>query len=344
MQEEPQQERVEEEEESITTLTLKDVQAALERIRPFVHETPVLTCASLEENTPFHMFFKCENLQKTGSFKYRGASNFVLQLTEEQRKNGVVTHSSGNHAQALACAAHTHGVHAHIVMPENAPAVKRRATERFGPSSVTVYTCASTQAAREEECERVRLETAAVLAPPYDHFFTMAGQGTIALEFLAQVPTLDCIIVPVGGGGMLSGIALAAKSLRPSIKIIGAEPAGADDAYRSFLSGVWQPQENPQTIADGLRTSLGTLTWPVIQKYVDDIVTVSEEEIVAAMKLVFERLKTVIEPSAGVGVAVALSPAFQDMAQQWQHNTSSPPHVGIILCGGNLDLDALPWM
>ncbi len=310
------------------TPTLDDVRAAAVRIAPYANRTPVMTSATLDEMSGRALFFKCELFQKVGAFKFRGACNAVMKLPDDVAARGVVTHSSGNHAQALALAAKLRGIPAHIVMPTNAPPVKRRAVEGYG---AIVHPCDPTQAAREQGAARVVAETGGTLIAPYDHPDVIAGQGTIALELLEQVPDLDAVIVPVGGGGMISGIAIAMHGAASAVRVIGAEPAGADDAARSKASGQWQPQTNPETVADGLRTSLGELTWPVVRDLVERIVTVDEPAIVAAMRLVWERMKLVIEPSAAVGVAVALSDAFRALG--------GLERVAVVLCGGNVDLD-----
>ena len=304
---------------------LAAIRAAAERIAGHVHRTPVHTSRSLDEASGRSLFLKCELFQRGGSFKLRGALNAVLSLSPEAAARGVVTHSSGNHAAAVAIAAGIRGVPATVVMPENAPAVKRDAVLAYG---ARVITCAPTLAAREATAAQVVAETGGALIPPYDHPDVIAGQGTIALELLAQVPDLDALIVPVGGGGMISGIALAAHELRPGLPVYGAEPAGADDAWRSKRAGVRLPQTNPQTIADGLRTSLGEWTWPVVRDRVPEIFRVEEAEIRAALALTWSRTKLLIEPSAAVGVAVALSAQFAER------------RVGIILCGGNVDFAA----
>ncbi len=308
------------------------VQAAAERIAPHANRTPIHTSRTLSALSGRELFFKCETFQRVGAFKFRGAMNAVAKLDDRTAARGVVTHSSGNHAQALALAARIRGVAAHIVMPTNAPEVKRRAVIGYGG---IVVPCAPTLASREETAARVVAETGGTLVPPYDHADVIAGQGTIALELFADRPALDAVIVPVGGGGMISGIALAYRELAPHVRVIGAEPQGADDAARSKASGTLLPQTAPATIADGLRTSLGALTWPVVRDVVARIETVGEDEIVKAMRLVFERMKLVIEPSAAVGVAVALrAGALRD----------DETRVGVVLCGGNVDLDALPWI
>ncbi len=306
--------------------SIRDVVAAHDRIRSLVHRTPVMTCATLDALAGRSLVFKCENFQKVGAFKFRGASNAVFRLEDAVARRGVVTHSSGNHAQALALAARLRGIPAHIVMPDNAPAVKVNAVRDYG---ATIIFCESTQVAREETAARVVRETGGTLIPPYDHADVIAGQGTIALEFLEQRSDLQALIVPVGGGGMLSGIAVVAKSLRPHLRVIGAEPANVDDAFRSKASGVRQPPPRTTTIADGLRTGLGELTWPIIRDHVDEILTVSESEIVAAMRLVFERMKIVIEPSAAVGVAAALGANYR--------SREGLTPTGVVLCGGNVE-------
>jgi threonine dehydratase len=330
-------------------VSFADVEAAHGRIRSLVHKTPVLTCTTMDELAsagsaePRELFFKCELFQRSGSFKARGACNAVASL--ESGTNSVSTHSSGNHAQALALAAKLKGIPAHIVMPSNAPTLKRRAVEGYGAS---VYTCAPTQAAREEMAAQVTKDTSSRFVHPSEDPAVIAGQGTIALELIPQVqelvggassdgPVLDAIIVPIGGGGMTSGIAVAAKGLDPRIRIIAAEPLNADDAARSKASGSIQLNDKPpQTIADGLKTTLGPNTWPVVRDLVERVVTVSEEQILSAMRLVYERMKLAIEPSAAVGVAAALSDEVKGL--------SGLRRVGIVLCGGNVDLDSLPFV
>lgn len=313
---------------------LDAIRSAARRIAPHAHRTPVHRCASIARRAGLDLRFKCENFQRVGAFKFRGACNAVFSLPEAEVRRGVVTHSSGNHAQALALAASLRGIPAHIVMPRNAPEVKRSAVEGYGGR---IYPCEPSVEAREEMAERVVRETGGTLIPPYNHPDVIAGQGTVALELLEQEPDLAAIVVPVGGGGLLSGIAIAAKGIRPSIRIVAAEPMNADDAARSKASGSIQPVSASTTIADGLRTSLGSLTFPVVRDLVDEVVTVSEEEIVAAMRLVFERAKLVIEPSAAVGVAAVLARRSTSLRA-----LAGP--VGIILCGGNVDLDRLPWI
>jgi len=309
---------------------LATVRAAAERILGHAIVTPVHTSRTMNQRSGRELFFKCESFQRIGAFKFRGAMNAVAKLDERTAARGVVTHSSGNHAQALALAARIRGIDAHIVMPTNAPEVKRRAVIGYGGK---VVPCEPNLASRESTAARVVAETGGTLIPPYDHPDVIAGQGTIALELFATHPDLDAVIVPIGGGGMISGIALAYRELNPRVRVIAAEPLGADDAKRSKEAGALVPQTDPHTIADGLRTSLGSLTWPVVRDVVHRVETVGEDEIVSAMRLVFERMKLVIEPSAAVGVAVALGARLRDDEKR----------VGVVLCGGNVDLDALPW-
>ncbi len=311
---------------------LAAVREAAARIKGTVHRTPVMTCDTLDRLAGRRLYFKCENLQKVGAFKYRGATNAVLKLTDAEAARGVVTHSSGNHAQALALAARVRGIPAYIVMPKNAPAVKRAAVEGYG-GQVTL--CEPNLAAREETAARLVKETGAALIPPFDHVDVIAGQGTVALELLEDVPDLDAIITPVGGGGLLAGCTVAARELKPGIRVFGAEPLGADDAARSKAAGAWLPQTGPHTIADGLLTSTGELTWPIIRDLVERIFTVTDDEIRVAMRLVWERMKLIVEPSGAVGAAVALTAAFKSLA--------GVNKVGIVFSGGNVSLDKLYW-
>ena len=306
--------------------TIDDVRAAMARIAPHVHRTPVVTCGAIDRAAGCEVFLKCENFQKVGAFKARGACNAVLSLDEAVAGRGVVTHSSGNHAQALAWAASLRGIPAHIVMPTNAPPIKRRAVEGYGG---TIYECEPTVKDREHTAARVANETGATLIPPYDDAVIIAGQGTCALELLGQVPDLDAIIVPVGGGGILAGTAITTNSLSPNTTVFAAEPANADDAYRSKASGMIEPMKNPNTIADGLRTTLGNLTFPVLQELVEAVLLVSEEEITDAMRLIMERAKIVVEPSGAVGIAAACTAAFAN---------ENYKRVGVIVTGGNVDL------
>ncbi|MFO7654935.1 MAG: pyridoxal-phosphate dependent enzyme [Candidatus Krumholzibacteriia bacterium] len=311
--------------------TLADVRAAAVRIAPHVHRTPVLTSRSLNALTGAELFFKCENLQRVGAFKMRGATNAVFMLDDETARQGVATHSSGNHAQALALAARERGIPAHVVMPENAPAVKRAAVEGYG---AVVYTCAATLAAREESLRRVVAQTGAHFVPPYDDPRIIAGQGTAALELLEDVPDLDAVMTPVGGGGLLAGTAVVAAGLRPQLAVIAAEPAGADDAARSLAAGRILPSENPRTVCDGLLTSLGRLNFAIIQRHVRAILTAGDPAVLHAMRLIWERMKIVVEPSAAVVLAALI-----------ERRAEVPGHrVGLILSGGNVDLDRLPWV
>jgi len=310
--------------------TLPATRPAAERIRPYAHRTPVLTCASLDERVGAQVFMKCENLQKVGAFKFRGACNAVFSLTDEEAARGVATHSSGNHAQALALAARIRGIPAYIVMPENAPAVKKAAVAGYGGQ---ITFCEQTLQARESTLAQVVGETGATVVHPYNNFHVIAGQGTATLELLEEVPDLDVVIAPVGGGGLLSGTSIAAKGISPGIRVIAAEPEMADDAYCSLQAGHIIPSENPRTVADGLLTSLCDLTFSIIQENVEQIVTVSETAILESMKLIWERAKIIIEPSAAVPVGL-----------MWGRKIDlSGLRVGAINSGGNVDLERLPW-
>jgi len=310
---------------------LDAIRLAHDRIRPHIHRTPVLTSERLDAASEASLFFKCENFQKVGAFKARGATNAVFALDDETAQRGVATHSSGNHPAALSRAAKLRGIAAHIVMPSNFSKVKVRAVEGYGGRIVF---CEPTQHAREETCARVLAETGATMIHPFENENVMAGQGTIALELLEDVADLDLLLCPVGGGGVLSGTAVAAKSLRPGIKVIATEPAGADDAAHSFHERRLVHQENKNTIADGLRTDLGKPNFELIQRYVDDVVTVDDESIVAAMRTLWETMKIVVEPSCAVPYAAIAAGKVGCRAKR----------VGIIVTGGNVDLDALPWM
>jgi len=311
-------------------LTLDEIRRAAGRIKTYAHRTPVLTCESLNERVRANVFLKCENFQKVGAFKFRGACNAVLSLSEEEAARGVCTHSSGNHAQALALAARLRGIPAYIVMPNNAPKVKINAVAGYGGQ---ITFCEPTLEARESTLERVRLDTRASVVHPYDDEHVIAGQGTAAAELLEDVPDLDVIMTPVGGGGLLSGTSIAATETKKGIRVIGGEPELADDAYRSLKEGRLVPSVNPRTIADGLLTSLGNLTFPILRQRVEQIVTVSEQGIIDCMRFIWERMKIVIEPSAAVAVAVL-----------WEEKIDlSGLRVGAILSGGNVDLEKLPW-
>ena len=312
---------------------LDSIRAAQRRIDPFISRTPVLTSATLDAMSGRRLWLKCELFQRTGSFKFRGATNAVRMLDDAAAAGGVVTHSSGNHAQALALAAKMRGIPAHVVMPSISAEIKKVAVRGYGASIVE---CDATIAAREATAARVIAETGGTMIPPYNHPDVIAGQGTVALELLDECPQLDAIVVPLGGGGMISGIAIAAKALKPSIRIIGAEPELAGDAAQSKRAGSIQPQMPPVTIADGLRGTLGPLTFPIVRDLVDEIVLVSEADIAAHMRLVWERMKLTIEPSAAVGVAVACG--------EWMRKQKDHADVGVVLCGGNVDLSNLPFV
>ncbi|HTX24306.1 MAG TPA: pyridoxal-phosphate dependent enzyme [Steroidobacteraceae bacterium] len=311
-------------------LTLADIREAQLRIRPFVHRTPVMTSASLDALTGAQLYFKCENFQRVGAFKARGAHNAVFALSEAEARRGVITHSSGNHGAALALAARNRGIPAYVVMPSTAAEVKKRAVARYG-AQVTL--CEPTQEARESTARRITAETGAHFVHPYNDLRVIAGQGTSALELLEQAPDLEAVICPVGGGGQLSGVAIAAKGSSPGMGVFGAEPAIADDALRSLRAGRLIPAGNPQTIADGLRSSLGEITFALIRAHVDDIGIASEAAIAGAMRLVWETMKLLIEPSAAVPVAVLVDRAVPLTGKR----------VGVILSGGNVDLDRLPF-
>ncbi|QEH33591.1 L-threonine dehydratase catabolic TdcB [Aquisphaera giovannonii] len=304
---------------------LADVEAAATRLAPWAHRTPVLTSTTLNERSGLDVYLKCENFQRVGAFKFRGAMNALLQLDEERRFHGVVTHSSGNHAQALALAGRLLGVPVTIVMPRTAPAVKMAATEGYG---ARIVFCEPTLAAREAAVAAEMREHHLSLIHPYNDWDVIAGQGTAALELLDQVGRLDAVIVPVGGGGLASGTAIVAKGRAPAIHVIGAEPAAADDARRSLETGSIQPSGDPRTIADGLRTSLGARTFAVISRHVDEIVTATDDELIEATRFVWERLKIVIEPSSAVVVAPLLRGGLSVPGER----------VGIILSGGNVDV------
>ncbi len=310
--------------------TLNDILKAAERIKPFAHRTPVLTNASLNQQVDAQVFLKCENLQKVGAFKFRGACNAVYSLSDEEAALGVCTHSSGNHAAALALAARMRGIPAYIVMPNNAPSVKKNAVAGYGG---LITFCEPTLQARESTLEQIRHDTGATVVHPYNDERVIAGQGTAALELLQDVPDLDVIIAPVGGGGLLSGTAIAATETRKGVRVIAGEPEMADDAFRSMTAGAIIPSENPKTIADGLLTSLGSLTFPIIQQRVEQIVTVSEAGIIDSMKYVWERAKIIIEPSSAVAIGVL-----------WEQKIDlSGLKIGVIISGGNVDLQKLPW-
>jgi len=319
----------------VTTIGWKDIVEAHERIRPLIHRTPVLTSASLNEMAGASLFFKCENLQKTGSFKIRGASNAIFSLSEEEAKHGVVTHSSGNHAAAVARAAAWRGVPAWIVMPKNAPAVKCRAVEAYGGK---ITFCEPKVSARSEAAAKIQAETGAVLIHPYDDDRIIAGQATAAKELMEEVAELDAVLAPVSGGGLLSGTCLGAKGVRATVRVFGCEPERADDAYRSLKTGALQTLESSDTIADGLRASLAPRTFVILKKNVDGILLVSEDEIRATMRLVWQRLKIVIEPSSAVALAPLLREGGVAGLGLAAGMAGMRPRIGVILSGGNVEM------
>jgi threonine dehydratase len=308
-----------------TAVNWQTIVEAHERIRECIHRTPVLTSRSLDALTGAQLFFKCENLQKTGSFKIRGAANAILSLSDSEASRGFVTLSSGNHGAAVARVAAWRRVPAWVVMPEDTSAVKCRAVESYGGK---IIYCEPTITSRKETLARVQAETGAVLIHPYDDDRIMAGQATVAKEFLQEVPDLDFVMAPVSGGGLLSGTCLSTKHLRPQIKVYGGEPELADDAYRSMQTGTLQGHDSSDTIADGLRSCLSPRTFAILQKHLDGVLLVSEQEILAAMHLIWQRMKIVIEPSS----AVALAPVLRNDGPAWKGK------IGIILSGGNVEL------
>lgn len=310
---------------------LEAIRQAHRRIGPRIHRTPVLTSSSLNEIAGAQLFFKCENLQRTGSFKIRGATNAVFSLSEEEAQHGVAAPSSGNHAAALALAARSRNIAAWLIMPSNSSAVKIRAVEAYGGKiTYSEPNVASREAVAAEVLER----TGAHLVHPYNDPRVIAGQGTAAVELLEDVPDLDMIITPLSGGGLLSGTAIAAKSIKPGIRVVGGEPKNADDAYRSMVSGKIEPAAKTETIADGLRATLCPLTFSILRERLDEVSLVAEEEIVATMILLWERAKIVVEPSGAVAAAPVLSRKIGADGKK----------VGVILSGGNVDLQHLPWV
>jgi threonine dehydratase len=309
---------------------IEDVRKAQDRIKSYIHRTPVLTCSALNRMCQAELYFKCENFQKIGAFKIRGANNAVLSLSDEEAQWGVATHSSGNHAAALAQAARWRGIKAHVVMPENTSRIKIEAVRGYGAE---ITFCKPTLKSREEGLKEVVKATGAVFIHPYNDKRIIAGQGTAALELTEEVHELDAVVAPVGGGGLLSGTAIVFSHNMPGAAIYGAEPENADDARRSFHSGKLLPVKNPNTIADGLRTSLGELTFAVIQNYVTDIISVREAKIVFAMRHIWERMKIIVEPSAAVPLAALLS----------RRSEISGKRIGVIFSGGNVDVKNLPF-
>jgi len=316
--------------ELLSVPTLSVIREAARRIAPFVHRTPVLTSAGINAITGATLFFKCENLQKVGAFKARGAMNAVLSLSSEERARGVATHSSGNHAQAIALAARDNGAKAYIVMPENAPEVKKKAVIGYGAE---VIFCQPTLAAREQMLAEVVARTGAVVVHPFNDYRVIAGQATATLELLEDVDDLAVVMAPVGGGGLLSGTALCVHYLSPGTEVIAGEPEGANDAWLSLRAGSIQPAARIQTIADGLQATLGDKTFPIIQQYVKEVITVRDEEIVEAMRLIWERMKIIIEPSCAVPLAALIKEKEKLRGRR----------VGMILTGGNVDLSRLPF-
>ena len=310
--------------------SLKDVQAAVKRVSPYVHDTPVLTSTTVNRMLEASVFFKCENFQRMGAFKIRGATNAILQLSEDERARGVITHSSGNFAAALALAASSLDTKATIVMPSDAPQVKKEAVAGYGGFIVE---CAPGLKNRESTMTAQQKKSGATFIHPSNDLNVILGNSTAVMEMAVQVDTMDVVIAPVGGGGLIAGTALATNHLNYYIETIGAEPFGADDAYLSLKTGKIQPSINPKTIADGLKTQLGDQNFPIIQKFVSKIIRVEESEIIAAMRIIWERMKIIIEPSSAVAVAAL----FRNRSEFKKRK------VGVILSGGNADLDNLPF-
>lgn len=310
--------------------SIYDINAAAERIKPYINITPVLSSSSINEMTGASIYFKCENFQKTGAFKIRGATNALLLASNEEKANGVATHSSGNHGQAIALASKLFNLKAYIVMPENSALPKKEAVAGYGAE---IIFCGPTQQDRENAVAKVLSETGAHYVHPYDDYRVITGQATVAKELIEEVSNLNYILAPVGGGGLISGTGLSVNYFMPSIKVIGAEPEGANDAFRSLSSGALKQNGVVNTIADGLRASLSETTFSIIQNTVEDIITVSDHEIVAAMRLVWERMKIIIEPSSAVPLAAIIKQKERFRGQK----------IGVILTGGNVDLNALPF-
>ena len=312
--------------------SMDDVIDASKRIEGHGHRTPILTNKTIDELTGKKIFFKCENFQKIGAFKFRGGWNTISSLSGEEASKGVCTHSSGNHAQAVAYAAMKRNIPAHIVMPRNAPKVKIQAVEGY---RANITLCEPTLKARRETLEKIAEKTGAYVVHPFNEPKVIAGQGTCAMEMIEDIGDLDAICAPIGGGGLMSGTCIAARSMLPNVRLFGAEPKGADDAYQSLKKGKLIPQNNPKTICDGLLTSMGENTWNILKDHLEDIITVSDEEIVTAMKLIWERMKIIIEPSCATPLAAVLTPEFREL-----ENIET---IGIILTGGNVDLSKLPF-
>ena len=312
--------------------SIDDIRAAAGRIKGVAHRTPILTSQTLDEMAGRKLFFKCENLQKVGAFKLRGGWNAVSMLSDEEAANGVCTHSSGNHAQAVAFSAMKRGIASYIVMPNNVPDVKLDAVKGYGAN---IILCEPTLEARETTLDEITKKTGAQVVHPFNNPNVIAGQGTAALEMIEDLGTLDAVIAPIGGGGLMSGTCITTRSLLPGTKLFGAEPAGADDAYRSLKEGKIIPQTDPDTICDGLLTSLGEYTWNILKDHLEAIYTVTDDEVINAMRLVWERMKIIIEPSSATAVAVALKSEFKAL--------EGLEKVGIILTGGNVELSKLPF-
>lgn len=308
----------------------QDLLETYKRIRSYVHHTPIFSSRLINLMMECRLYFKCENFQKVGAFKFRGAAAAILSVDRQTLTQGVATHSSGNHAAALAFAASMKGVPAYIVMPRTAPQIKKDAVKEYRGR---IIECEPTLQAREEALEEVIKETGATFIHPYDNYSVIAGQSSAAKEVFEEITDLDYIITPVGGGGLLSGTCLSAKYFSPNTKVIGAEPKGADDAYKSIRDGVIRPSVNPKTICDGLLTQLSEKTFSIIQSNVHKIITVEEDSIIKAMRIIWERMKIIVEPSAAVALAVVLE----------NKKRFARKRIGIILSGGNVDLEKLPW-
>jgi threonine dehydratase len=321
-------------------VTWDAIQAAHARIAPRIHRAPIMTSSSLDKLVGARVFFKCENFQKTGSFKIRGASNAIFSLSEDEVRHGIVTQSSGNHGAAVACAAAWRGVPAWIVMPKNSSAVKRQAIEGYGGR---IELCEPTMTSRNETCSRILNETHAALVHPFDDDRVIAGQATSAKELLEDVPDLDALFAPVSGGGLLSGTCLSARAIRPATRVFGCEPANADDAYRSFTSGALQSIDSADTIADGLRASLSPRTFAILRENLAGVLRVTEAEIISAMRFIWERLKIVVEPSSAVAIAPLLNPGAVAALHLPARPDGENPKLGVIFSGGNVDLSQLPF-
>lgn len=314
----------------MTPITFADVEAAAERIAPYAQRTPALSSHSIDDMAGCHVVFKCENFQHVGAFKFRGACNAVWSLTDDVAARGVVTHSSGNHGAAVALAARTRGIPAHVVVPEGSNPAKLAGIKAFG---ATLYLCGPTLADRDEMSARIAKETGATMIHPFTNPQVIAGQGTAARELLAEVPDLDTIVTPIGGGGLMSGTAIAARAIRPGIRLFGAEPEGASDAFQSLRAGERRVDITPQTISDGLRATIGEINFDLLRKHGVEALTVTDAETISAMRLMWERLKIIVEPSSAVGLAAILR----------NRDRFAGSRVGVVVTGGNVDLDHLPW-